>query len=85
MRKTTRYLTGIGAIVLGAGILASCKELPPTTFATAASWTVGRQPGGLMLAGIAFRLLRIRDVPVGDMLPALIVAPLLTQLVIWLR
>lgn len=41
--------------------------------------------GGLMLAGIAFRLLRIRDIPVGDMLPALIVAPLLTQVVIWLR
>lgn len=41
--------------------------------------------GGLMLAGIALRLLRIRDIPVGDMLPALIVAPLLTQLVIGLR
>jgi uncharacterized protein len=41
--------------------------------------------GGLMLAGIAFRLLRIRDIPVGDMLPALIVAPLLTQVVVWLR
>jgi uncharacterized membrane protein YqgA involved in biofilm formation len=41
--------------------------------------------GGLMLAGIALRLLRLRDVPVGDMLPALLVAPLLTQLVIWLR
>jgi uncharacterized protein len=41
--------------------------------------------GGLLLAGIALRLLRIRDVPVGDMLPALLVAPLLTQLVVWLR
>ena len=41
--------------------------------------------GGLLLAGIGLRLLRIRDVPVGDMLPALIVAPLLTQIVIWLR
>ncbi|MDD9207373.1 DUF554 domain-containing protein [Georgenia sp. 10Sc9-8] len=41
--------------------------------------------GGLMLAGIGFRLLRIREVPVGDMLPALLVAPLLTQLVVWLR
>lgn len=38
--------------------------------------------GGLMLAGIGLRLLRIREVPVGDMLPALVVAPLLTQLVI---
>ena len=41
--------------------------------------------GGLMLAGIGLRLLRIRDVPVGDMLPALVVAPLLTQLVVLLR
>jgi uncharacterized membrane protein YqgA involved in biofilm formation len=41
--------------------------------------------GGLMLAGIALRLLRVRDVPVGDMLPALVVAPLLTQLVVWIR
>ncbi len=41
--------------------------------------------GGLMLAGIGLRLLRIRDVPVGNMLPALIVAPLLTQLVASLR
>jgi uncharacterized membrane protein YqgA involved in biofilm formation len=41
--------------------------------------------GGLLLVGISFRLLRIRDIPVGDLLPALLVAPLLTQLVIVLR
>ena len=41
--------------------------------------------GGLMLAGIGLRLLRIREVPVGNMLPALVVAPLLTQLVIAVR
>jgi uncharacterized protein len=41
--------------------------------------------GGLMLVGISFRLLRIREIPVGDLLPALIVAPLLTQLVVFLR
>ncbi|MEO7423495.1 MAG: DUF554 domain-containing protein [Ornithinibacter sp.] len=41
--------------------------------------------GGLLLAGIALRLLKIRDIPVGDMLPALLVAPLLTALVIALR
>ncbi len=41
--------------------------------------------GGLMLAGIALRLLRVREIPVGDMLPALLVAPLLTQLVAALR
>jgi uncharacterized membrane protein YqgA involved in biofilm formation len=41
--------------------------------------------GGLLLVGIAFRLLRVRDVPVGDLLPALVFAPLLTQLVVVLR
>jgi len=41
--------------------------------------------GGLLLVGIALRLLRIRHVPVGDLLPALIVAPLLTALVAALR
>lgn len=41
--------------------------------------------GGLLLVGIAFRLLRIREVPVGDLLPALVVAPLLTLLVATLR
>lgn len=37
--------------------------------------------GGLLLVGISLRLLRIREVPVGDLLPALVVAPLLTTLV----
>lgn len=38
--------------------------------------------GGLLLVGIGLRLLRLRDVPVADMLPALLVAPVLTQLAI---
>jgi uncharacterized membrane protein YqgA involved in biofilm formation len=41
--------------------------------------------GGLLLVGIALRLLRIRQVPVGDLLPALLVAPVLTALVAALR
>lgn len=41
--------------------------------------------GGLLLAGVAMRLLQIKQVPVGDLLPALLVAPLLTQLVIVAR
>jgi uncharacterized membrane protein YqgA involved in biofilm formation len=41
--------------------------------------------GGLLLVGIGLRLLRVRDVPVGDLLPALVVAPLLTELVVALR
>ncbi|MEP6629791.1 MAG: DUF554 domain-containing protein [Lapillicoccus sp.] len=41
--------------------------------------------GGLMLAGIGLRLLRLRDVPVGNMLPAVLVAPILTAVVAALR
>ena len=41
--------------------------------------------GGVLLLGVGLRLLQIRPVPVGDMLPALIVAPLLTALVDLLR
>ena len=37
--------------------------------------------GGLLLIGIALRLLRIREVPVADLLPALLIAPLLVSLV----
>lgn len=37
--------------------------------------------GGLLLVGIGLRLLRVRHVPVGDLLPALLVAPVLTALV----
>ena len=36
--------------------------------------------GGLLLVGVALRLLRIREVPVADLLPALLVAPLLVVL-----
>lgn len=34
--------------------------------------------GGLLLFGVGLRLLRIKQLPVGDLLPALIVAPLIT-------
>ena len=35
--------------------------------------------GGLLLVGVALRLLRIREIPVVDLLPALLVAPLLVE------
>jgi hypothetical protein len=38
-----------------------------------------------MLVGVALRLLRIRQLPVGDLLPGLAVAPLLTAAVAALR
>ncbi|UPK73300.1 DUF554 domain-containing protein [Nocardioidaceae bacterium SCSIO 66511] len=41
--------------------------------------------GGLLLAGVGIRLLQIKAVPVADLLPALIVAPILTQLVVLVR
>lgn len=36
--------------------------------------------GGLLLVGIALRLLRVREVPVADLLPALVVAPFLVAI-----
>ena len=41
--------------------------------------------GGVMLIGVALRLLRIKQIAVADLLPALIVAPLLVQLLIAIR
>ncbi|MBA3233743.1 MAG: DUF554 domain-containing protein, partial [Propionibacteriales bacterium] len=41
--------------------------------------------GGLLLVGVALRLLQIKQVSVGDLLPALVVAPLLTHVVVALR
>ncbi|MCW2866524.1 MAG: hypothetical protein JWR20_712 [Marmoricola sp.] len=41
--------------------------------------------GGLLLIGVALRLLDVKQVKVADLLPALVVAPLLTQLVVVLR
>jgi uncharacterized membrane protein YqgA involved in biofilm formation len=41
--------------------------------------------GALMLVGVALGLLRLRQVPVGDLLPALVLAPLLTGLVTLIR
>ena len=41
--------------------------------------------GGLVLVGVAFRLLDLKQVKVADLLPALLIAPLLTQIVVELR
>jgi uncharacterized protein len=37
--------------------------------------------GGILLVGVGLRLLQIKQVPVGDLLPALFVAPLLVEIV----
>jgi uncharacterized membrane protein YqgA involved in biofilm formation len=41
--------------------------------------------GGLLLLGVGLRLLNLKRVPVADLLPALVVAPLLVQVVALLR
>jgi uncharacterized membrane protein YqgA involved in biofilm formation len=41
--------------------------------------------GGLLLVGVAFRLLRLRPLPVVDLLPALILAPAITAVVAHVR
>jgi uncharacterized membrane protein YqgA involved in biofilm formation len=41
--------------------------------------------GGILLLGVGLRLMQIRAVPVGDMLPALAIAPVLTMLVAAVR
>jgi uncharacterized protein len=60
-------ITGVGAIL---GDVLPDAELASITAA-----------GGLMLVGVALRLLRIREIAVADLLPGLIVAPLLVQAV----
>lgn len=40
--------------------------------------------GGLLLVGVALRLLRIREIPVADLLPALVLAPALVELAAWI-
>jgi len=41
--------------------------------------------GGLLLVGVALRLLRLREVAVADLLPALVLAPALVTVVAWWR
>lgn len=81
------------AATYGVGVLASAGSvLVIQGSLTAIGWWLGTSmpephiaaltaTGGLMLAALGLRLLRIRDVPVGDLLPALVVAPLLVSLV----
>jgi uncharacterized membrane protein YqgA involved in biofilm formation len=61
-------LTGVGVVLGGA--------LPePHLFALTAT-------GGLVLIGVAVRLLDLKPIPVADLLPALIFAPVLTQIAV---
>lgn len=64
-------LTGVGALL---------GEVLPAPHLAALTAT-----GGLLLVGVSLRLLQIKPIPVGDLLPALVAAPLLTGLVASLR
>ena len=65
-----------GLTVLGAGL---------GSFVPDAQLSALTATGGLLLVGVAFRLLDLKQIKVADLLPALLVAPLLTELVVQLR
>lgn len=85
------------AASLGVGVLASAATVAVVQgvltvvgfglgdFLPAAHLAAITATGGLLLLGVGLRLLRIRQVPVGNLLPALVVAPLLVALVAALR
>jgi uncharacterized protein len=66
-----------GSLTLVGGLLGGL--LPPAHLVAITA------TGGLLLVGVALRLLQLKPVPVADLLPALVVAPLLTAVVIALR
>jgi uncharacterized membrane protein YqgA involved in biofilm formation len=68
----------IQALLTGVGFLLG--DFLPTAHLAAIT-----AAGGLLLVGVGLRLLKIRLVPVGNLLPALVVAPLLVELVSRLR
>ena len=90
-------LDGFAAIAfaasLGVGVLASALTVAVVQglltvvgfvlgdFLPAAHLAALTATGGLLLLGVGLRLLRIRQVPVGNLLPALVVAPLLVAVV----
>lgn len=85
------------AASLGAGVLASVVAVAVIQgaltgvgfllgdFLSGAQLDAITATGGLLLLGVGLRLLQIKMVPVGNLLPALLVAPLLVQLVAVLR
>ena len=54
-------------------------------FLSPAQLTAITATGGLLLVGLGMRLLQLKPVPVGNLLPALVVAPLLVSLVAAIR
>ncbi|SDB85196.1 hypothetical protein GA0111570_10525 [Raineyella antarctica] len=85
------------AASLGVGVLASSAVvLVVQGLLTLAGWAIGdvlpephlmalSAAGGLILVGLGLRLLDVKKVPVANLLPALVVAPFLVQLVVVFR
>lgn len=85
------------AATLGWGVAASAVTVAVVQGTlTALGWALGglltaaeiaslTATGGLLLVGVALRLLGIKPVPVADLLPALVVAPVVTAVVAHLR
>ena len=79
---------GVGASVLALAVIqggltalgAGLGSFVPDAHLSALTAT-----GGLLLVGVALRLLDLKQVKVADLLPALVVAPILTELVVALR
>lgn len=55
------------------------------TFMSAALIASLTATGGVLLLGVGLRLLNVRQVPVGDLLPALLMAPVITAIVVVVR
>jgi uncharacterized membrane protein YqgA involved in biofilm formation len=72
-------LSAVSVLVIQGGLTLAGVFLG--TILSAAQVSALTATGGLMLVGIGLRLLEVKHVPVGDLLPALVVAPLLTALV----
>ena len=68
----------VQGVLTGVGVLLG--DVLPDAHVTALGAT-----GGLLLVGVGLRLLKIKQIAVADFLPALVVAPLLVQLLIVLR
>lgn len=64
-----------GGISLGAGLFEEVLTREPLAALTSA--------GGILIIGIALKLLQLKDVRVGNFLPALVFAPLLVWVVRW--
>ena len=77
------YLSAITVLVVQGSIAAAASALsgvmdPATILAVTAT-------GGLILLGVALRLLELKPVPVANFLPAIVLAPLFIRLADWVR